>query len=140
MTELHQNTVSDEEIELNSYLGEPAVRALCDQIGPDGRDIMSAAWRDGFASGAEAVENAIERSDFDALVLFTETSGAYKNDLVSARATLIDGQLYLSEGFNHNEKEAFATEMLGPDSVGALVTLAERHNRHGQHPIAKQAE
>jgi hypothetical protein len=129
MTE-EQTQITDEEIELQSYLGTPAVQALSNEIGPKGTEIVAAAWRDGFSAGADAVENAIERAGFDSTIFFTETSGAYKNDLISVRATFLDNQLYLSEGFNHNEQEHFATQMLSEDSIKALTTLVTNYNRN----------
>ena len=133
--------ISDEEINLNAYLGEPDVIKLCEEIGGNGKDIIAAAWQDGFSSGAEAVEAAIENSNFDSLIVFTETSGAYKNDRISLRATFLDTHLYITEGFNHNEQEAFDTsKLLSPESKEMIVDLVNRHNKHTNQPIFKQNE
>jgi hypothetical protein len=130
--------ISDEELELNAYLGEPAVVSLCEELGEKGKDIVSASWKDGFSSGAQAVEECMARSPFDATIVFTETSGAYESDLISLRATLLDGHLYLTDGFNHNEQESFDTKMLSPDSKKLVVDLVNNHNRSSKDPVVKQ--
>jgi uridylate kinase len=133
--------ISDEEINLHAYLGEPDVIKLCEEIGGNGKDIIAAAWQDGFSSGAEAVEAAIENSNFDALIVFTETSGAYKNDRISLRATFLENRLYITEGFNHNKQEAFETaRSLSPESKEMIVTLVNQHHKHTNQPIFKQNE
>jgi hypothetical protein len=130
--------ISDEELELNAYLGNPEVVGLVKRIGEGGEDIVRAVWQDGFSSGAQAVEDCMARSPFDATIVFTETSGAYEKDLISLRATLLDGHLYLTEGFNHNEKESFDTKMLSADSKKLVVDMVNNHNRSSNDAVVKQ--
>jgi hypothetical protein len=120
--------VSDEEIELNAYLGHEAVMALCEVIGPDGRDIVASSWRDGFAAGAEAVENAIDRAPFNHYVLIRETEGSYAGDLLSIRVTCIDRTMHVYDGYNLNEQEDFAAgPMLSDTTKKALKDIVNRY-------------
>lgn len=127
--------VSDETLELAAYLGTPEVQALCQHLGPDGADIVKASFRDGFNAGATAFEDAMNRLDFDHYVVLTEQSGCHHGERISLRLTLLDRQLYCSEGYNHNRQERFDTANLSAATMQYLRSIVAVHNQQGPLPV-----